>query len=55
MLEKLNIRCYLNQVKKKFYCMNGVRVLTVIVSAQRTAHEDLVQRSFLSDVSLSKH
>ena len=35
MPQKLNICCYSNQVKKLFYRMNGVRILTVMVSAKR--------------------
>ena len=31
----VNIHCYSCQVKKQFYHMNGVRVLTVILSAKR--------------------
>ena len=36
MLNKLNILCYSYQVKKLFYQMNGVGVLTVIESAVRS-------------------
>ena len=48
--KKLNIHCYSNQVKKQFYPMNGVRVLTV----ESSGSVDRVRRSFVSDGSLSK-
>ena len=51
MLKKLNIHFYSYQVKKQFYLMNGVGVLT----AQSGAKVDRVRRSFLSDRSLSKY
>ena len=51
MLKKLNIGCYSQQVKKQFYRMNGVRVLTVIISEKRAARVDRVRRSFFSDGS----
>ena len=35
--------------------MNGVRVLTVIVSAKCAASVDRVRRSFVCDGSLSEH
>ena len=48
MPQKLHIRCYTYQVKKQFYPMNGVRVLTVIVSAKRAACADRVRCYFLA-------
>ena len=47
----VNIHCYSYQVKKLFYRMNGVRVLTAHSAASVVRR----RRSFLSDVSLSKH
>ena len=55
MQENINICCYSYQVTNKCYCINGVRILTVIVSSMRAAREDRDQRSFFSDESLSKH
>ena len=48
LFEIVNYFNYSKQVKKQFYHMSGVRVLTVLDSAKHAVSVDRVWRSFVS-------